>query len=193
MIRPLSFADIPAASALVASGMRDNPLNIAAMGPDPGRVARLQRLFTVALPLIVRKGMMLGAFEDQRLVGVAGSLPPGHCQPSITEAAGMLPGLVAAAGLGRIARFGRWLHEWKSRDLHEPHWHLGPVAVDTRRQGHGIGSALLEEYRALLDRTGAIGYLETDKPENIAFYEKFGFRVIGKAQVLGTTNWFMRG
>ena len=34
------------------------------------------------------------------------------------------------------------------------------------------------------------GYLETDKPENVTLYERFGFKVTGEAKVFGVPNWF---
>ena len=42
------------------------------------------------------------------------------------------------------------------------------------------------------DRDGVLAYLETDKPENVRFYEKFGFETTGEAPVIGVPNWFMR-
>jgi hypothetical protein len=50
----------------------------------------------------------------------------------------------------------------------------------------------MSEYCARLDRARAVGYLETDKPTNVTFYERFGFETIGSAPVLNTPNWFMR-
>jgi len=35
------------------------------------------------------------------------------------------------------------------------------------------------------------GYLETDKPENINFYEKFGFVVEHEEELIGTPTWYM--
>ena len=66
------------------------------------------------------------------------------------------------------------------------------VAVDAGLQGLGIGSRLLERYCAQVDAAGEAAYLETDKPINVRFYERFGFEVIGEQDVLGTRNWFMR-
>ncbi len=43
-----------------------------------------------------------------------------------------------------------------------------------------------------MDSAHAVAYLETDKPENVTFYQKFGFETVGEAEVLGTRNWFMR-
>jgi hypothetical protein len=50
----------------------------------------------------------------------------------------------------------------------------------------------MREYCARLDSARAVGYLETDKPANVTFYERFGFETIGSAPVLNTPNWFMR-
>jgi len=66
------------------------------------------------------------------------------------------------------------------------------VAVDRPLQGRGIGSAMLEEVCARIDRTGGLLYLEADKPENVRFYQKYGFQTIVEAPVLGVRNWFMQ-
>jgi ribosomal protein S18 acetylase RimI-like enzyme len=193
VVRELTERDLPAAVGVVARGMRDNPLHVAALGTDPVlRGQRLTRLFTVALPMIFSKGVVLGAFDDDALAGVAGMIAPGHCQPSVTEKLAVMPRLMPAVGGGVLARVARWMNAWTEHDLPEPHWHLGPVAVDAHLQGNGIGTLLMTEYCARLDRVHATGYLETDKPSNVAFYERFGFETIGSAPVLETANWFMR-
>lgn len=33
--------------------------------------------------------------------------------------------------------------------------------------------------------------LETDKPENVRLYKRFGYHVTAEAEVLGVTSWFM--
>jgi hypothetical protein len=42
-----------------------------------------------------------------------------------------------------------------------------------------------------MDSCRRLSYLETDKAENVSFYEKFGFTVVAEAEVLGIRNWFM--
>jgi len=80
IIRELAEADLPAAVGVVARGMRDNPLHIAALGNDATqRVKRLTGMFTVALPLVRSKGVVLGAFDGETLVGIAGMMAPGEC------------------------------------------------------------------------------------------------------------------
>src|SRR6185503_3345942 len=129
VVRELTERDLPAAVGVVARGMRDNPLHVAALGTDPVlRGQRLTRLFTVALPMIFSKGVVLGAFDDDALAGVAGMIAPGLCQPSVTEKLAVMPRLMPAVGGGVLARVARWMNAWTEHDLPEPHWHLGPVA-----------------------------------------------------------------
>jgi GNAT superfamily N-acetyltransferase len=193
VVRELDEADLPSAVGIVARGMRDNPLHIAALGSDTEtRGHRLIRMFTVALPLIFSKGIVLGAFDGATLVGIAGMVAPGRCQPSLAEKLALMPRMIPAVGGSAFARVGRWMGIWAQHDLKQPHWHLGPVAVDAHLQGSGIGTLLMKEYCARLDRAHAAGYLETDKPSNVTFYERFGFQTIGSAAVLNTPNWFMK-
>jgi hypothetical protein len=193
VVRELDQADLPSAVGIVARGMRDNPLHIAALGSDTeARGKRLIRMFTIALPLIFSKGVVLGAFDGGTLVGIAGMVAPGQCQPSLTEKLALMPRIIPAVGGGAFARVGRWMGVWAQHDLKQPHWHLGPVAVDTHLQRSGIGTLLMKEYCARLDRVHVAGYLETDRPANVAFYERFGFQTVASAPVLNTPNWFMK-
>ncbi len=57
--------------------------------------------------------------------------------------------------------------------------------------GHGIGSRLLQEYVDECDEAGELAYLETDKSQNVRFYQRFGFSVADQAKVVGVQNWFM--
>lgn len=87
---------------------------------------------------------------------------------------------------------GKWISIWATHDPDETHVHLGPLAVDAHVQGQGIGSPIVQEHWRRLDRTSEVGYHETDKPEDVRFYERFGFEVIGEEPVLGVPNRFMR-
>ena len=86
----------------------------------------------------------------------------------------------------------RWLGAWAKRDPDEPHSHLGPVGVDAHLQRRGIGSRIVAEYTRRLDDSALVGYLETDKPENVRFYARHRFVVVGEEPVIGVPNWYMR-
>ncbi len=76
-------------------------------------------------------------------------------------------------------------------DPGRPHSHFGPFGVDPSLQGRGVGSLVLAEYTRRLDERREDAYLETDKPENVRLYKRFGFEVTGEADVIGVPNWFM--
>jgi ribosomal protein S18 acetylase RimI-like enzyme len=179
------------AADVLARGMRDNPLHVELFGPDPERrvrrQARLMRAFFAHTPT----NEPLGVWQDGRLVACTGVLLDGGCRPAARESLAMAP---AIASLGPVcaARMAAWLRVWREHDPDEPHAHLGPFAVDRHLQGRGIGTVLLAEHCRRLDATGTVGYLETDKSENVHFYERGGYRVIGEAPTLGVTAWFMR-
>lgn len=192
-IREVHPAEIRQAAALTARGMRDNPTHIVAFGRDDARrEQKLGALFGSVLPVVSAKAVLIGAYRGDELVGLAGVAGPGNCRPSAGESVRILPRLLPRVGVGSMMKMGRWQGVWKQHDPAEAHWHLGPVAVDTHLQGQGIGSAILEEICARMDRQGALLYLETDKPENVRFYQKFGFETIGLTPVIGVTNWFMQ-
>jgi ribosomal protein S18 acetylase RimI-like enzyme len=64
----------------------------------------------------------------------------------------------------------------------EPHWYLPMIGVDPARQGGGVGSALMAEALKVIDRNGAMAYLESSNPRNISLYKRHGFEVIGEIQ-----------
>jgi len=190
-VRELRRGELPAAVEVIARGMRDNPIHLAAYGTDPVRRLRYHARLVHAL-LAAKPGMrLLGAIREGTLVGVAAAAPAGTCRPTPRQLLRMLPPL-ALLGPTAALRVRAWTTVWAGHDPAEPHVHLGPVAVDAHLQGSGIGTILMREHCRWLDETQQVGYLETDKPANVRFYGRFGYEVVGQAQVLGVPNWFMR-
>jgi len=192
-LRELGRAELKDAARLLGRSMRDNPANVRAFAIQDGqrRCRALERFFVPVLHGLYRRGLILGAFRDVALVGVCGMARPTLCQPSLLEKLSVVPSILFGNPVGTPLRVLRWASEWARRDPIETHWHLGPVAVDSDLQGQGIGCAMLANVCArVVDRKTVI-YLETDKFENVRFYQKFGFMVIAEAEVLGVPNWFM--
>ncbi len=191
-IRPLRMLDVEAAAGVCARGMRDNPNHIRAYGSNPVyRLHCLELNFLSSIAGAVREGSYLGAFHGQQLVGVCGMNPPGTCRQTMRDRLRFWRRLFLKYPVPVALRVIRWFDIWRSYDPPQPHWHLGPVAVDAILQGGGIGSALLTEFCRRMDEQHALSYLETDKPENVRFYEHYGFRTVAEAKVIGTRNWFM--
>jgi|SRR5215468_4022185 len=192
-IRELNTDELHGAARLLGRGMRDNPANVRTLGIRNAdrRCRALMRFFVPVLHGLYERGLILGAFRDGSLVGVCGIAWPGLCQPTWLEKLNVIPSVAFGNPLAAPIRMLMWAREWARRDPGEPHWHLGPVAVDSYVQGQGIGRAMLSEFCARADRSGGLSYLETDKPENVRFYQKFGFTVIAEAEILHVPNWFM--
>ncbi len=135
-------------------------------------------------------GQTLVARREGRIVGVMRIVKWPQCQMPLGQGLRMLPLMVS---IKRGASL-RWLwarYVWWRHDPRQPHWHIDPLGVETDLQGRGIGSQLLGRFCDLADEASLAGYLETDTPENVRLYERFGFRVTGKASITGQTDWFM--
>ena len=176
---------------VLSRGMRDNPLHVAAFGEDPERRRQeFRRLMSAAFAVKEFSHTLVARPEDGAIVGVCGMVPPGNCLPDFGQRLRLLPTLLSISP--RVAgRVMRWMDGWQKHDPQKRHWHLGPLAVEAHLQGRGVGSRLMQVFSAQMYAAGEDAYLETDKLENIRFYERFGFEVVGEQEVLGVTNYFM--
>jgi GNAT superfamily N-acetyltransferase len=188
-VRDVRASETPAV-ALLARGMRDNPLNVAVYGSDPARRQRsVERTFST-LFRVSDAQQPICALDGGTLVAVTGVAPAGSCQPSMLQRLRSLPSMIAIGPWpGRASSQGACcLGRARPRSAALPPRSL---AVDPHLQGRGIGSQIMNEYWRRLDVSGEAGYLETDKQENVPFYERDGYAVIDRADVIGVPNWFM--
>ncbi|MBD5787419.1 GNAT family N-acetyltransferase [Cellulosimicrobium terreum] len=157
-------------AALLGRGMADNPLHRVVYGSSEATAAR----------------------SHARLMRVLLASP--RLDVDVVERDGTPVGVAAAAGAGPLvaARLVAWTGQWARHDPVGPHVHLGPVSVDRHLRGRGIGGVLLARHTRRLDAAGVVGYVETDRPEAVGFYRRFGYTVVGESDVLGVRCWFMR-
>jgi len=176
---------------VLARGMRDNPLHVAVFGDNPEtRRRRFRKLMAAVFGVSDLSHALVARREDGVVVGVCGMLPPGDCLPDLGQQLRLMPTMLSI-GPRIVVRIVRWMGVWRRHDPKDSHWHLGPLAVDAHLQGQGVGSRMMRVFCARMDAAGEDAYLETDKPENVRFYERFGFEVVGQEEVLGVPNWFM--
>lgn len=192
-LRLLRRKELEDAAQVVGRGMRDNPSNKRVFRIPDGerRSIAMGHFFEPVLRGLCQRGLVLAAILSNRLVGICGMARPGFCQPGMVEKAGILPAAVIGNPITTPLRILKWVGEWARRDPSEPHWHLGPVAVEPLLQGQGIGTAMLNAFCDVVDGTDAPAYLETDRNENVRLYQRFGFNVVESVEVLGVPNWFM--
>ena len=192
-MKVLAKDQLDAAAALLAAGMRDNPVHVKAFGSNPDR--RQQRLRQFLGPLLVHvhsNGSLLGAFMHGELIGVLGMMKPGRCRPARKEILRMASKIVVGNPPIGVWRIHRWLSVWARNDPPELHVHIGPLAVSQAWRGQGVGRELMMRCCQHVDALGAIAWLETDLAINVAFYETLGFVVARREPLLGVPNWFMR-
>ena len=196
-IRSLDDQNREAAIHVLARAFRDNPLDRAVIGR--GRDRRL-RSITHGMRASVRTalaggghGLVAHIARDSSLapVGVLIALPPDSFplpQPLL------LDHLRSLIGQGFRASV-RWAEVYRALEVvhpAEPHWYLSLLGVNPHHQGCGIGSALLESWLDSIELDGLPSYLETDREENVRFYERVGFSVHVELQVLEANVWCMR-
>ena len=63
----------------------------------------------------------------------------------------------------------------------EPHWYLAAIGSDPTVRGQGFGQVLMRSRLQRCDAECCPAYLESSKPENVPYYERFGFTVVGDA------------
>ena len=191
-LRALADSEVPAAAAVLADGMRDNPIHIRAFGEDPAdRKRALTQLFESVLRRVQNKGTIEGAFQDGRLIGVCGRLAPGNCRVTLGQKLNFLPALKKGNSWATVFRVLGWAGAWAKRDPDSAHWHLGPVGVLRAEQGKGVGRELLKSFCSNMDADRVAAYLETDKDVNVKIYEKFGFKVVAQEDIIGVPCWYM--
>jgi ribosomal protein S18 acetylase RimI-like enzyme len=187
LVEPLDSATTPGAVRVLARAFVTNPLHVAAFGRD--RLDRNETFFRIGLS--VMRGRRFVAIDRSGIVGVVHWVESPRCQFSMLEKLRVMPAMIAGLGVDSALELVAWLDAWSKCDPKEPHSHFGPIGVDPSAQGRAIGRMLMTHYCEALDREGHAAYLETDRPENVAYYARFGFRNIAEQRVLGVPNFFM--
>lgn len=104
-----------------------------------------------------------------------------------------VPGVLRALG---ASGSGRLLSMAEVEHLHpdEPHYYLAVLGTHPAHQGRGHASSVMAPVFERADREGTGCYLESSREENIAFYLRHGFEVIGTHDLGGGTGprmWLM--
>lgn len=184
----LTPEQMPDVCDLLAHAFVGNPLHVAVFGD--AALARNRAFFDIGIP--ATRGHKIVALDDGRVVGFTNWTASARCQFSFAEKIQLLPTLARAVGPRVALRVSGWLSVWAAHDPAETHLHLGPIAVHPDVQGRGIGSLMMAHYCEALDRDRFAGHLETDRLENVPFYERAGFAVTEEVVIRGVRNYFMR-
>jgi GNAT superfamily N-acetyltransferase len=172
---------------ILADAFVTSPLPVSAFGPN--QLDQNRGFFRIGL-----RHMFVGtayvASVNGEICGYAHFNASPYCLPPPEEIPRAMANLLTPLGQAK-ARVMQWFSRWCHLDPDEPHIHLGPIGVAPAFQHQGVGTALMQRYLDHLRRDNLSGYLETDKPENVKFYERFAFEVTHEEEVIGTPTWYM--
>jgi len=189
---PLASAEEPAAVELLARAFRDNPLNVAVIGGGAERRLRSNRHGMRGLvPMASLHGEVWALRDGARLCAALVGVPP-LLHPLPPPPLALRLRTLFGQGLGVALRWARVFEELDRIHPEEPHWYLGTFGVDPPVQGRGLGSGLLASWLERIDAERGAVYLETDRPENVPFYERAGFDTVREVSVLDVPIWCMR-
>jgi GNAT superfamily N-acetyltransferase len=183
--------DLDAVAATIVVAFHDDPVWSWAFPDADARPAQFRRWW----PLFVESALPHGwVWMAPHAETVAVWTPPGL--PELTqEAETRIPSLIgellgerAPIVLEGLLRF----EAAHPRD--EPHYYLGFVATHDDHRGKGIGEQLLARNLELIDAEHTPAYLESSNPDNLARYERLGFRpraefAVGDGGPVVTTMW----
>lgn len=134
--------------------------------------------------------------DDGRLLGVAIWLPPGRyplpvatqLHQSVGAAWALCPVPLA------LVRGTQYLLAIDKVHPKEPLWYLALLVADPAAQRSGIGTALQAEVLERADEEGAAAYLETQNPDNLPYYRRFGYEVVDELRPVrgGPPLWTLR-
>jgi ribosomal protein S18 acetylase RimI-like enzyme len=176
-IRRASGSDVDHIARLFAASFMRDPVFDWMVKTGDGRLAALAAFFRWVL-----KSRTISAGETwMRPDGVAAAawIPPGVADSPafFIDQLRLTPLMMSLTGVGRMSR-GVALAGAMDDHPSEPHYYLAFIGVAPNRQRHGMGTALMEESLARVDRAGAPAYLENSNARNLPFYQRLGFRVI---------------
>jgi ribosomal protein S18 acetylase RimI-like enzyme len=184
----LTEADqIAQAVGVAARALRDDP-DWMAVSDDP--LVRLEMLYSMFAGSL-EGARVAGVRRGDCILGVASAVEPGRCVGARLppEARTLESPSQDASDSDRLMHFRSIL---AAHDLDEPHWHVGPVAVEPGLQSMGMGRAAMSLLCEEFDEHARVAWLKTAKPKNVRFYMGLGFEVVEESPMLTAHLWFMR-
>ena len=181
---PLSAGRTGETADVLAAAFRANPGFRAALPgiDETTRERKLRPLFRSFVRTCLGHGEPSIVLDGGRVVGAslcyrpdANPLP---LVPWLQNSVGAVP--LGPPAMLRLLRIDAWMRRGHRG---QPHWYLFMLGVEPRHHGRGFGGALLRRLSEQADRDGKPAYLETDKRENVALYQRFGYIVTDQAQL----------
>lgn len=183
---PLRPADIDSAARVLAAALADDPGFVHLFPVRARRQQELRALYRMTLHDALEHGHAFVTRLNGAVTGAIALYPPGTYP--------MTPRRWWAQGL-RIARIAMHTREHSlglikfgdvtASGVQTDCWYVEALGVHPSLQRSGRGKRLMAEVFRLIDAPGEPSYLETTKPDNVAYYEALGYDSVRDPVVLG--------
>ena len=184
-ISPISADQIPSAARVLANAFADAP-RFRFLLPNDARLPAKLRWYwgaTIRASIITGAVVHVARRESGGDVGAVAIWEPPE-QGGRGALTLVRSGLWAAPirlGLSAYLRrraLGRMLN---ALDPPQPCWYLDTIGVEPSEQRTGLGTALLDLMLKRIDEYALPSFLDTSAPDNLGYYERFGFRVTAES------------
>jgi GNAT superfamily N-acetyltransferase len=179
--RPATRADVGALSITLGRAFFDDPVMCWMLPDADARGRKLHELFS-ALTRYHHLGHGGVEIAPDGAGGVGGAAlwdPPGAWRQRRIDELRAMPGLLLT--FGRSLQRGLVLEEMmKKAHPEEPHWYLAVIGSDPDVRAKGYGRALMASRLNRCDAEHAPAYLESSNPDNVPYYQRFGFEITGE-------------
>lgn len=177
---------------LLAESLFDDPLQCWLFPDAHGRLAASEKMFRRLLKPKIAAGLVRVIRSVESMIASAAVWTPPHPPaPSRWEH--------YAESLFMRWTYGRRIHEVRrgftalaNRHPREPYWYLQALATAPEQRGQGHAARLLGEQMQVASATSELIALETSQSTNVAYYQKFGFRVADELMLeAGLPVWLL--
>ncbi len=182
-LHPLDRQEIPKAAEKLKDAFRDDPLWAEVFKNDPHREKSLSSFFTCPLLYGLKFGKVYAT--SAKLEAIAAWVPGKYSNMTMwgmlrcgALSYGTKMGKEAIGNLSIISK--QLVPDRKKQMKGKSYLYLLIIGVVSSAQRKGFGSQMMDVICQEADRKGLYVYLETEKEENLPFYEKHGFGVLQK-------------
>lgn len=188
--------DLPNAVACLKDAFADDPLWTAIFKNDPDREKALSAFFTFPLLYGMKYGQVWATSPE--IEGIAAWVPGKYAEMTLWR---MLCSGVLSYGtrLGKETRHNltivskQLVPARKRWTRNKPFLYLAIIGISSAAQGKGLGSKIMEAIKEEADRNKLYLYVETEKEENLLFYQKHEFVLLQKImfEEINLPMWLM--
>ena len=188
------------AAAVLGRAFQSDPLFEYLLPKPQARNTVLPAFFGILAGYSRAHGVLDVAPEGQ---GVACWLRPGHTTPMTRHLLWL--GLsrwplwralvqLGVKGIRQLSALTAYADAQHRQAAPSAHWYLWALGVEPDHQRQGVGRRLLQVGLARADAERRPCYLETNNVLNLLFYQKYGFKMVGRGQPDGheLTFWALR-